>query len=82
MHPFVQCWPLEVDGYVYNAHEEPKILMTGKWNEFMSYQHCDLEGEPMPGTELKEATGAAKRRKENPRSQGRSVYTEMVCFNK
>lgn len=44
----------EVDGYVYNAHEEPKILMTGKWNEFMSYQHCDLEGEPMPDTELKE----------------------------
>lgn len=45
----------EVDGYVYNSDEEPKILMTGKWNESMSYQPCDLEGEPMPGTELKEA---------------------------
>jgi hypothetical protein len=45
----------EVDGYVYNAAEEPKILMTGKWNESMSYQPCDLEGEPLPGTELKEA---------------------------
>ncbi|XP_031120793.1 oxysterol-binding protein-related protein 3C-like [Ipomoea triloba] len=44
----------EVDGYVYNAAEEPKILMTGKWNESMSYQPCDLEGEPLPGTELKE----------------------------
>jgi len=44
----------EVDGYVYNAAEEPKILMTGKWNESLSYQPCDLEGEPLPGTELKE----------------------------
>ncbi|KAK1299163.1 Oxysterol-binding protein-related protein 3C [Acorus calamus] len=44
----------EVDGYVYNAQEEPKILMTGKWNESMSYQPCDLEGEPLSGTELKE----------------------------
>lgn len=44
----------EVDGYVYNAAEEPKILMTGKWNKSMSYQPCDLEGEPLRGTELKE----------------------------
>ncbi|GAA0185412.1 transfer/carrier protein [Lithospermum erythrorhizon] len=44
----------EVDGYVYSAAEEPKILMTGKWNESMSYQPCDLEGEPLAGTELKE----------------------------
>ncbi|KAM5583589.1 hypothetical protein ABKV19_003467 [Rosa sericea] len=44
----------EVDGYVYNAAEEPKILMTGKWNESMNYQPCDMEGEPLPGTELKE----------------------------
>uniref|UniRef100_A0A7N0UJU2 Oxysterol-binding protein n=1 Tax=Kalanchoe fedtschenkoi TaxID=63787 RepID=A0A7N0UJU2_KALFE len=44
----------EIDGYVYNAAEEPKVLMTGKWNESMSYQPCDLEGEPLPGTELKE----------------------------
>ncbi|XP_074295075.1 oxysterol-binding protein-related protein 3C-like [Silene latifolia] len=44
----------EVDGYVYDANEEPKILMTGKWNESMSYQPCDAEGEPLPGTELKE----------------------------
>lgn len=44
----------EVDGYVYNAAEEPKILMTGKWNESMSYQPCDMEGEPLPGTDLKE----------------------------
>uniref|UniRef100_M4EZ21 Oxysterol-binding protein n=1 Tax=Brassica campestris TaxID=3711 RepID=M4EZ21_BRACM len=44
----------EVDGYVYNANEEPKILMTGKWNESMSYQQCDGEGEPLPDTELKE----------------------------
>lgn len=46
----------EVDGYVYNAAEEPQILMTGKWNESLSYQPCDLEGEPLPGTELKEVT--------------------------
>lgn len=45
-----------MDGYVYNAAEEPKILMTGKWNESMSYQPCDLEGEPLPGTELKEVS--------------------------
>ncbi|XP_010553050.1 PREDICTED: oxysterol-binding protein-related protein 3A [Tarenaya hassleriana] len=44
----------EVDGYVYNAAEEPKILMTGKWNQSMSYQPCDIEGEPLPGTELEE----------------------------
>ncbi|KAK1312920.1 Oxysterol-binding protein-related protein 3C [Acorus calamus] len=44
----------EVDGYVYNAQEEPKLLMTGKWNESMSYQPCDLDGEPLSGTELKE----------------------------
>lgn len=44
----------EVDGYVYNAAEEPKLLMTGKWNESMSYQPCDMEGEPLLGTELKE----------------------------
>ncbi|KAL6204562.1 hypothetical protein ACLB2K_021829 [Fragaria x ananassa] len=44
----------EVDGYVYNAAEEPKMLMTGKWNESMNYQPCDMEGEPLPGTELKE----------------------------
>lgn len=43
-----------MDGYVYNAAEEPKILMTGKWNESMSYQPCDMEGEPLSGTELKE----------------------------
>ncbi|KAI9112145.1 hypothetical protein K1719_016668 [Acacia pycnantha] len=44
----------EVDGYVYNAADEPKILMTGKFNEAMNYQVCDLEGEPLPGTGLKE----------------------------
>ncbi|XP_077232745.1 oxysterol-binding protein-related protein 3C-like [Tasmannia lanceolata] len=49
----------EVDGYVYNAAEEPKILMTGKWNKSMSYQPCDLEGEPLSGTELKEVWSAA-----------------------
>ncbi|KAJ6815057.1 oxysterol-binding protein-related protein 3A-like [Iris pallida] len=44
----------EVDGYVYNAEEEPKLMMTGKWNQSMRYQPCDQEGEPLPGTELKE----------------------------
>lgn len=44
----------EVDGYVYNSEEEPKILMTGKWNSSMSYQPCDIDGEPLPGTDLKE----------------------------
>ncbi|GJN31038.1 hypothetical protein PR202_gb19392 [Eleusine coracana subsp. coracana] len=44
----------EIDGYVYSAAEEPKIMMTGKWNQSMSYQPCDQEGEPLPGTELKE----------------------------
>lgn len=39
---------------MYDAEEEPKFLMTGKCNEFMSYQPCDSEGEPAPGTELKE----------------------------
>ncbi|KAL8036641.1 hypothetical protein ABFS82_12G168100 [Erythranthe guttata] len=50
----------EVDGYVYNAEEEPKYLMSGKWNEFMSYQPCDSEGEPTPGSELKEVWRAAE----------------------
>ncbi|XP_047342190.1 oxysterol-binding protein-related protein 3C-like [Impatiens glandulifera] len=44
----------EVDGYVYNAQEEPKILLTGKWSESISYQLCDLDGEPLAGTEMKE----------------------------
>ena len=51
---FYRAGRYEVDGYVYNSAEEPKILMTGKWNESMSYQPCDLEGEPLPDTELKE----------------------------
>ncbi|XP_051134320.1 oxysterol-binding protein-related protein 3C [Andrographis paniculata] len=50
----------EVDGYIYNAEEEPKILMTGKWSESMSYQPCDSEGEPLPGTELKEVWHVAE----------------------
>ncbi|KAI3800869.1 hypothetical protein L1987_28968 [Smallanthus sonchifolius] len=50
----------EVDGYVYNAAEEPKILMTGKWNTSMSYQPCDLDGEPLPGTDLKEVWKVAE----------------------
>ncbi|KAG0566669.1 hypothetical protein M758_7G064300 [Ceratodon purpureus] len=44
----------EVDGYVYNKDEEPKIMITGKWNVSLSCQPCDVEGEPLPGTELKE----------------------------
>lgn len=44
----------EVDGYVYNSADEPKILITGKWNEALSYQVCDSEGEPLSGVELKE----------------------------
>ncbi|KAH9672356.1 Oxysterol-binding protein-related protein 3A [Citrus sinensis] len=51
---FLAAGRYEVDGYVYDAAEQPKILMTGKWNESMSYQPCDSEGEPLPGTELKE----------------------------
>ena len=45
-----------MDGYVYNAAEEPQIMMTGKWNGSMSYQPCDMEGEPRAGTELKEVS--------------------------
>ncbi|KAI3924083.1 hypothetical protein MKW92_045283 [Papaver armeniacum] len=44
----------KVDGCVYNAAREPKILMTGKWTKSMSYQPCGKEGKPLPGTELKE----------------------------
>lgn len=43
---------------MYNAAEEPKILITGKWNESLSYQVCDPEGEPLPGTELKEVSSS------------------------
>ncbi|XP_052172964.1 oxysterol-binding protein-related protein 3C-like isoform X2 [Diospyros lotus] len=50
----------EVDGYVYNEAEEPKILITGKWNESMRYQPCDMEGEPLQGTELKEVWRVAE----------------------
>ncbi|MFQ6662506.1 hypothetical protein Gotur_030335 [Gossypium turneri] len=55
IYPLGRAGRYEIDGYVYNSAEEPKILMTGKWNESMSYQPCDSEGEPLPGTELKEA---------------------------
>ncbi|MCL7038204.1 hypothetical protein MKW94_006798 [Papaver nudicaule] len=44
----------QVDGYVYNAAKEPKMLMTGNWNKSLSYQPCDREGKPLPETELKE----------------------------
>lgn len=44
----------EVDGYVYNKNEEPKFIVSGNWNKSMSYQPCDAEGEPTPGTDLKE----------------------------
>jgi hypothetical protein len=44
----------EVDGYVYSAAEEPKIMITGKWNKSLSCQPCDQEGDPLLGTELKE----------------------------
>ncbi|CAM6114939.1 unnamed protein product [Calypogeia fissa] len=50
----------EVDGYIYNKDEEPKMLMTGKWNTSLSYQPCDLEGEPLPNTELKEVWKVAE----------------------
>ena len=46
----------EVDGYVYNKDEEPKIMITGKWNTSLSYQPCDVEGEPIEGTELTEVS--------------------------
>lgn len=46
----------EVDGYVYSADEVPKMLITGKWNEFVNYQPCDAEGEPLPGTKLEEVS--------------------------
>ncbi|KAK4748198.1 hypothetical protein SAY87_014784 [Trapa incisa] len=55
----------EVDGYVYNASEEPKILITGKWNEYVSYQPCDKEGEPLSETELKEAWRVAEAPKDD-----------------
>ncbi|XP_050290888.1 oxysterol-binding protein-related protein 3C isoform X2 [Quercus robur] len=54
VYPLGRAGRYEVDGYVYSAAEEPKVLMTGKWNESLSYQPCDVEGEPLPGTELKE----------------------------
>lgn len=44
----------EVDGYVYDKDENPKVLITGKWNTSLSCQPCDAEGEPLEGTELKE----------------------------
>ena len=50
-----------MDGYVYNTDEEPKLLITGKWNTSMSYQPCDLEGEPLPGTELKQVSTSSSR---------------------
>lgn len=44
----------EVDGYIYDKEEIPKMLVTGKWSTGLSYQPCDVEGEPLPNTELKE----------------------------
>uniref|UniRef100_A0A804MBV9 Uncharacterized protein n=1 Tax=Zea mays TaxID=4577 RepID=A0A804MBV9_MAIZE len=29
-------------------------MITGKWNKSLSCQPCDQEGDPLPGTELKE----------------------------
>ncbi|OVA16526.1 Oxysterol-binding protein [Macleaya cordata] len=55
----------EVNGYVYNAAKEPKILMTGKWNKSMSYQPCDIAGKPLSGTELKEVWRVADAPKNN-----------------
>ncbi|KAL2632407.1 hypothetical protein R1flu_017093 [Riccia fluitans] len=50
----------EVDGYIYNKEEEPKMLVTGKWSSSLSYQPCDMEGEPLPNTELKEVWRVAE----------------------
>ncbi|MBA0857180.1 hypothetical protein Goshw_008697, partial [Gossypium schwendimanii] len=35
IYPLGRAGRYEIDGYVYNSAEEPKILMTGKWNESM-----------------------------------------------
>jgi len=69
----------EVDGYVYNAAEEPKILLTGKWNESMSYQPCDAEGEPLPGTELNEVWRVAEA-PENDRFQSTYFAHKINSF--
>ncbi|XP_022155120.1 oxysterol-binding protein-related protein 3C [Momordica charantia] len=70
----------EVDGYVYNAAEEPKVLMTGKWNESMSYQPCDMEGEPLPNTQLKEVWHLAKA-PENDKFQYTHFAHKINSFN-
>ncbi|KAG5553939.1 hypothetical protein RHGRI_011714 [Rhododendron griersonianum] len=65
VYPLGSAGRFEVDGYVYNAAEEPKMLITGKWNESMSYQPCDMEGEPLPGTNLKEVWRVAEAPKDD-----------------
>ncbi|KAE9455602.1 hypothetical protein C3L33_12498, partial [Rhododendron williamsianum] len=65
VYPLGSAGRFEVDGYVYNAAEEPKMLITGKWNESMSYQPCDVEGEPLPGTNLKEVWRVAEAPKDD-----------------
>ncbi|GBG60555.1 hypothetical protein CBR_g8578 [Chara braunii] len=42
----------EVDGYVYDANETPKYIVSGKWNSSMGYVKCDADGEPLEGQEL------------------------------
>jgi hypothetical protein len=44
----------DIDGYVYNKDGESKLLMTGNWTKSMSCQPCDVEGQAIDGTELKE----------------------------
>lgn len=44
----------DIDGYVYNKDGESKLLISGNWSKSMSCQPCDVEGEPLDGTELKE----------------------------
>ncbi|CAI5980231.1 unnamed protein product [Closterium sp. NIES-65] len=54
VYPLGRAGRYEVDGYVYDSSEEPKMLITGKWNESLSYQPCDHEGEPLEGSTLTE----------------------------
>jgi len=34
----------EVDGYVYSAEEEPKIMITEKWNKMFGSRHQECKG--------------------------------------
>jgi len=41
----------EINGYVYDEHDVPKLQLVGKWNSYLDCVECDEEGNAIPDAE-------------------------------